>query len=36
MAETFTGQVERIDANRWRIPKGSQAGMRVDGIIYSN
>jgi tRNA-splicing ligase RtcB len=36
MAETFTGQVERIDATRWRIPKGSQPGMRVDGIIYSN
>jgi tRNA-splicing ligase RtcB len=34
MAETFTGQMERIDSNRWRIARS--AGMRVDGIIYSN
>ena len=34
MAETFTGQAERIDATRWRIAKSGH--MRVDGIIYSN
>lgn len=36
MGEPFSGQIERLDANRWRIPRASQAGMRVDGIIYSN
>ncbi|MDH3743518.1 MAG: RtcB family protein [Acidobacteriota bacterium] len=27
-------ELERIDANRWRIPKSG--GMRVDGIVYSS
>ena len=27
---------ERIDDYRWRIPKDSRPGMRVDGIIYAN
>ncbi len=36
MAEAFTGKIERIDANRWRIPKSDRADMRVDGIIYSS
>lgn len=26
--------IERIDGNRWRLPK--QGGMRVDGIVYAN
>ncbi|MCP4201240.1 MAG: RtcB family protein [bacterium] len=26
--------IERIDANRWRVPKSG--GMRVDGIVYSS
>ena len=25
-----------MDANRWRIPKSSQPGMRVDGLIFSS
>ena len=27
-------QIERLDANRWRIPR--QGGMRVDGIVYAS
>jgi len=29
-------KLERIDENRWRIPKDTQRGMRVDGIVYAN
>ena len=29
-------KLERLDANRWRIPKESRPDMRVDGIIYSD
>jgi tRNA-splicing ligase RtcB len=36
MARAFEGKMERIDANRWRIPKASQPSMRVDGIIYAS
>ena len=36
MARQFEGTVEQIDANRWRIPKASRPGMRVDGIIYAS
>jgi tRNA-splicing ligase RtcB len=36
MGELFTAKVERIDANRWRIPKESRSDMRVDGIIFAN
>jgi len=28
--------IERLDACRWRIPKESRPGMRVDGIIYAS
>ncbi|MDP6635273.1 MAG: RtcB family protein [Phycisphaerae bacterium] len=36
MAEKFEGKLEQLDANRWRIPKGSQPSMRVDGVIFSS
>ncbi|MHC4716001.1 MAG: RtcB family protein [Planctomycetota bacterium] len=36
MEGTSDLKIERIDANRWRIPKESRPGMRVDGIIYAN
>ena len=36
MADNYTGPLERIDANRWRIPKSYKAGMLVDGIIYAD
>jgi tRNA-splicing ligase RtcB len=36
MAEKFEGQIERIDQNRWRLPRGQRADMRVDGIVYAN
>lgn len=34
MENKFTGKVERIDANRIRIPKTGK--MRVDGIVYTD
>ena len=34
MDQKFTGTVERIDANRIRIPK--MGAMRVDGIVYAD
>ena len=36
MARTYEGKLEQLDANRWRIPKESRPGMRVDGIIYAS
>ena len=36
MGKDFEGRIEQIDANRWRIPRQSQPGMRVDGIIYAS
>ena len=35
MARQFQGRLERIDANRWRIPKDCREDMRVDGVIYA-
>ncbi len=34
--QKYTGPMERIDANRWRIPKSYKPGMLVDGIIYAD
>jgi len=36
MADKFEGKLEQVDANRWRIPRGSQPSMRVDGLIFSS
>ena len=36
MSEKWEGKLERIDSNRWRIPKDYKKGMRVDGIIYAS
>jgi tRNA-splicing ligase RtcB len=36
MAQATQLVLERIDEVRWRIPKESRPGMRVDGIIYAN
>jgi len=36
MARGFEGKIEQVDANRWRIPRASQPGMRVDGVIYAS
>ena len=36
MPAQFQGQIEQIDANRWRIPRSARPGMRVDGIIYAS
>lgn len=36
MAKAFAGQLEQLDANRWRVPRCQRADMRVDGVIYSS
>jgi len=36
MARTFEGKIEQIDESRWRIPRITQPGMRVDGVIYAS
>ena len=36
MAEAYKGPLEKIDANRWRIPKSYKRGMRVPGLIFSS
>ena len=36
MARQFEGKIEQLDANRWRIPRGSREDMRVDGIVYAS
>jgi len=36
MGKDFQGRIEQVDANRWRIPKDSRPGMRVDGLIYAS
>jgi tRNA-splicing ligase RtcB len=35
MSKQYEGKLERIDANRWRIPRESRPDMRVDGVVYS-
>ncbi len=30
------GKLEKVDEYRWRIPKSSKPGMRVDGLIYAD
>jgi tRNA-splicing ligase RtcB len=36
MGKSFEGKIEQVDENRWRIPRDTQPGMRVDGVIYAN
>jgi len=36
MDKKFEGTLERIDGNRWRIPKSHRPGMRVDGVVYAD
>lgn len=36
MTDAYSGPLERLDSNRWRIPKSYKPGMRVDGIIYAD
>ncbi len=36
MAQNYTGPLERIDDNRWRIPRSYRSDMRVDGVIYAD
>ena len=32
----WQGSLERIDRFRWRLPRSSKDGMRVDGVIYAS
>src|SRR5205814_8224924 len=32
----YTGPLEQVDANCYRIPKGYRPDMRVDGLIFAN
>src|SRR5271168_4752185 len=34
--DAFTGPLEQVDANTWRIPKSYKPGMRVDGLIFAS
>ncbi len=36
LADHANVRMERIDANRWRIPRDQRSDMRVDGIIYAS
>jgi tRNA-splicing ligase RtcB len=36
MERHWTGQVERVDEYRWRIPRRYKAEMRTDGIVYAS
>ena len=36
MTKAFTGNIEKIDDCRWRIPQRYMEGMRVPGVIYSD
>src|SRR5438874_5501350 len=33
---TYTGPLEQLDENCFRIPKSYKQGMRVDGLIFAN
>ncbi len=33
--ETYSGPLEQVDANCWRIPKSYKPGMRVDGLVFA-
>src|SRR5436190_18312121 len=34
--QTYTGPLEQLDENCFRIPKSYKQGMRVDGLIFAN
>lgn len=36
MTHPFTGKLEKIDDNRWRIPQSYAQGMRVPGMVISS
>lgn len=36
MKESWGGPLEKIDDNRYRIPRNYKQGMRVDGVIYAD
>lgn len=34
--EPYSGPLEQVDANCWRIPRSYKPGMRVDGLIFAS
>ena len=36
MPGEWNGPLERLDQNRWCVPRSARADMRVDGIVYAN
>lgn len=34
--EGYSGPLEKVDANCWRIPRSYRTGMRVDGLIFAD
>jgi tRNA-splicing ligase RtcB len=34
--KAFVGELERVDATCWRIPRAHKPGMRVDGLIFAD
>jgi tRNA-splicing ligase RtcB len=34
--QAYSGPLEQVDANCWRIPKSYKPGMRVDGLIFAS
>ena len=36
MERAWTGHLEKLDDNRWRIPTSYQAGMRVPGLVFAD
>src|SRR5437667_4195235 len=34
--DAYTGPLEKVNDNLWRIPKSYKPGMRVDGLIYAD
>ena len=36
MERAWSGQIERLDPHRWRIPRSYKSGMRTDGIVYAS
>ena len=36
MERAFAGRLEKLDDNRWQIPKSYQQGMRVPGLVFSD
>jgi tRNA-splicing ligase RtcB (3'-phosphate/5'-hydroxy nucleic acid ligase) len=36
MEKKWTGEIEKLDDYRWRLPRDESRGMRTDGIVYAD